>query len=106
MQSRLDDFNTIRADVIAISLDTPENNLKAVKKLDLSFPILADLKGEVIDRFGVRHVGGIAGRDIARPAVFVLDENRTIIWRSLTDNLRVRVKPSEVIDALGKLNGS
>ena len=104
MQSRLDDFKTLRADVLAISMDTPANNRKASKKLQLGFPILADPDGIVVDQFGVRHPNGMPGRDIARPGVFVLDEQHRVVWRSLTDNWRVRVRPEDIIDALGALS--
>lgn len=100
----MNDFNTLGADVVAISLDSPENNLKAVEKLKLTFPLLADPEGAVVDHFGMRHENGMGERDVARPGVFVLDENRKVVWRSLTDNYRMRVRPAEIINALGELS--
>ena len=78
-----------------------------VKKVGLEYPILSDPDLKVINAFGVLHEGGMMGKDIARPAIFVLDEQGRVIWKDITDNYRVRVRPSTIIDVIGnRKNGS
>ncbi len=106
MQSRYEDFQTLKTDILAVSTDPPEDSLKIVKKLDLSFPILSDPDLKVIDQFGLRHEGGMMGSDIARPAVYLLNGEGKIVWQELTDNWRVRVRPSTIIDVIGEKLGA
>ena len=46
---------------------------------------------------------GVDGHDIARPAEFLVDRNRVVRWRHLTDDYRVRVTPQTLIDAARSL---
>ena len=57
----------------------------------------------LFDAFGVRHQEGMMGKDIARPAVFILNTQGRLAWSNLTDNWRVRVTPNELIEALDSM---
>ena len=100
MQSVIESIRAQGSSVLGISTDSPEENAKVVEALDLSFPVLADPELKAIDAFGVRHPNGMMGRDIARPAVFLIGAQGTILWSAITDNWRVRVRPEEVLAAL------
>jgi len=102
LQSRITDFQKTDAKVFAICADSVEANAKVVDQLQLDYTILSDPDLIAIDRFDLRHKGGnpIEGKDVARPAVFVLDRNGVIRWRSLTDNWRVRVRPETILEQL------
>lgn len=92
------------ADVLAVSVDSPEKNRDVVEKAKLGFPILSDANCEMIDGYGVRHIGAsMEGGDIARPAVFILDGDGTIVWRMITDNYRIRVRPETIVEQLQQL---
>jgi len=69
----------------------------------VDFPLLSDPGAEVIRRFGLLHASGGPGGDIARPAVFVLDREGRVAWRDLTDNWRVRVRPTRILEELGRV---
>ena len=97
----MNDFNTLNTAIVAICVDSPTENAGVVKKLGLGFPILSDPDLKAIKAFGVLHEGGMMGKDIARPAIFLLDEDGRVIWKDLTDNYRVRVRPSTIIDVIG-----
>jgi peroxiredoxin len=72
-----------------------------VDKLGLDYPILSDGDREVITAYGLVHSGAsIDGGDIARPATFVIGGDGRVVWRNLTENWRVRVRPDTVIEAL------
>ncbi len=76
-------------------------NAEVAERLGLAFPILADPDLVAIDRYGLRHAGGMPGADIARPATFVVDRNGIIRWRDLTANYRQRPHPGDVLRAIG-----
>lgn len=100
IQEALDQRNT---EILAISVDSPEDNEKVVAKLALSYPILSDPDLEAITAFGVGHEEGMMGKDIARPAVFIIDPEGQVAWKAITDNWRVRVTPERIIEALDSL---
>jgi peroxiredoxin Q/BCP len=101
LQSRIEDIRAEDAEVLAISTDTIEDTAAAFASKGFTFPILADPERVAVDAYGVRHaLGGIRGDDIARPAVFVIDREGRIVWRDLTENWRVRVRPERILDQL------
>ncbi len=103
MQSRLSEIRALDAEVLAISVDAPEDSQAIVEAYDLEFPVLSDPHAAVIRAYGILHAdGGIEG-DVARPAVFVIDREGRVAWRDLTDNWRVRVRPERVLEELRKL---
>ncbi len=74
-----------------------------VEKLGLEFPVLSDPSAEVISAYGVLHPGGgMGGGDIARPAEFLVGSDGTIRWRQLTENWRVRARPEQILEVLGR----
>jgi peroxiredoxin len=65
---------------------------------------LSDPKAEVIRRYGVLHPGaGENGRNIARPAEFLIDTAGVIRWVNLTDDIRVRARPAIVLREIDDL---
>jgi peroxiredoxin len=104
LQSRLRDIRATGTEVIAVSVDPVADNRRVVDKLGLEFEILSDPSREVITAYGVLHPGGgIGGRDIARPALLLIDAEGIVRWRDLTDNWRVRVRPDAVLAAVERL---
>jgi len=105
LQSRLEEIRETDARVLSVCVDSVETNAKVVENLDLDFPILSDPDLKVIKAFGLLHKGGYAreGADVARPAVFVLDQQGVVRWRHLTDNWRKRVRPEVVLEQLSKI---
>lgn len=100
MQSRYEEIKNLGAEVLAVSVDSPAQNLGVVEKAKLEFPILSDPDLDMIDAYGVRHVGAsMQGGDIARPAVFILNEGK-IAWRLVPETYRIRVRPETVIEQL------
>jgi peroxiredoxin len=68
--------------------------------------VLSDPKPEVIRRYGLLHPkGGEDGQDIARPAEMLIDPTGTIRWENLTDDLRVRARPGQVLQAFDSTIG-
>ncbi|MGH7289596.1 MAG: peroxiredoxin family protein [Myxococcota bacterium] len=105
LQLRATDFEAAGAKLVAVSVDSVEQNRGVIEKLGLSFPLLSDPGFVAVDAFGLRHAGGNpfpeppATTDIARPAIYVISGG-TIRWRHLTDSYRVRANPDDVLAAL------
>ena len=84
---------------MAISVDPPEESRNLVQRQGYTFPFLSDQNREVIRRYDLVHAGaGENGRDIARPAEFLIDSSGTVRWVHLTENYWVRAKPEDVLD--------
>jgi peroxiredoxin len=90
---------------VAISVDTPEMSRDLCKKAGYTYTFLSDPKAEVIRRYDVLHPGaGVNGQDMARPAEFLLDSSGVIRWVNLTEDLRVRARPKQIMEEARKLN--
>ncbi len=101
MQSRLEEIRQTGTDVLAISVDPNATTRDKLGSAGIDYPLLADPDLKTIDAYGVRHVSGRVGRgDIARPATFLIDGQGRIVWRELTDNWRVRLRPERLLEQL------
>ena len=106
-QQRLSDFDARGIRIVGISVDPPEINRRQSQKLGYSFPLLSDPKAEVIRRYDVLHPGaGPKGADIARPAEFLIDSNGMVRWVNLTENIAVRARPEQVLDAFNQIGSA
>jgi peroxiredoxin len=106
-QQRLSDFDARGIRVVGISVDPPEINRRQSQKLGYSFPLLSDPKAEVIRRYDVLHPGaGPKGADIARPAEFLIDSSGMVRWVNLTENIAVRARPEQVLDAFNQIGSA
>jgi peroxiredoxin len=102
-QRRLSEFEARGIRLVGISVDPPEVNGRQSKKLGYTFPLLSDPKTQTIRRYDVLHPGaGPKGADIARPAEFLLDSNGIVRWVNLTENIAVRARPEQVLEALNQ----
>ena len=85
---------------VAISIDSPEESRKLSQEQGYTFTILSDPNAEVIKRYDLVHAGaGESGKDIARPAEFLIDSSGTVRWVNLTENYMVRARPEQVLEA-------
>ncbi len=99
-QQRLQELESRGIQVVAISVDTPDINRRQKQKLGYTYTFLSDPKAEVIRRYDLLHRGaGPKGADIARPAEFLVDSTGTIRWVNLTENIAVRARPQQMLDA-------
>jgi len=103
-QQRLAEFDANGVRVVGISVDPPEINRRQSQKLGYAFPLLSDPKAEVIRRYDVLHPGaGPKGRDVARPAEFLLDSNGVVRWLNLTENIAVRARPEQALEEFQRM---
>jgi peroxiredoxin len=80
--------------VAFLSVDPPWRSARVRAELSLNFPLLCDVDKSVVTSWGLlneRERGGIA-----RPAVFVIEPDLTVAFRSL-DEVVQRVPPQTVL---------
>lgn len=100
IEKSLDKFKEVGVRPIAISVDSPEESRKLAEQSGYTFTFLSDANAEVIRRYDLVHAGaGENGKDISRPAEFLLDSSGTVRWVNLTENYTVRARPEQILEA-------
>lgn len=103
-QERLAEFHKRGVGIAAISVDSPAESRNLCEGRGYTYPFLSDPQAEVIRKYGILHPGGGEdGRDIAIPAEFLVDATGTVRWLKLTDDVRRRARPEEVLKAVDQL---
>ena len=69
----------------------------------MDFPLLSDPDHRVIDRYGIFNMEDPRGREIARPATYVIDREGVVRWRFVEVNYRVRPSNDDILVELEKL---
>jgi peroxiredoxin len=104
-QKTLPEFNARHIRVAAVSVDPPDVSEHLRHVAGFSFLILSDDQDTLIRSWDLVHPhGGEGGRDIARPAEFILDATGKVRWVKLTNDYLIRARPEEVLRALDSLN--
>ena len=85
------------ADVLAVSVDPPIKSEALRRELRLPFPILCDTEWRVAKDWGIYNPNERGG--IAKPAVFVIDRDRTVQYSKI-DDVATRVPASEIVRIL------
>jgi peroxiredoxin len=105
IEKHLDQLEALGIRPVAISVDAPDISRSLCRRHGYTYTFLSDPDAEVIKRYGVLHPGaGIKGHDIARPAEFLLDSAGVVRWVNLTEDLRVRARPEQMIEAAKALH--
>jgi peroxiredoxin len=115
--------NDVQATILAICPEKPELSLAFSDKLQLSFPLLSDVTGQVMRDYKLaweipnsiqelwltlfgRDLNAInteAGWVLPVPATYILDRNGKIVQRHVDEDYTTRMEPSEIIDILRSL---
>ena len=104
LQAEIEALRAAGGQIVAVSPDTAAENRKVAENLGLDFPILSDSDLALTEAMGLVHEeGGMGGRDIPRPAIFIVQDG-TVRWRALTTNWRVRIRPDSLLDALRQVS--
>jgi peroxiredoxin len=104
IQQSLSQFEAAGIRPVAISVDAPEVSRTLCQQAGYTFPFLADVNLDAIRRYDLVHAGqGENGKDIARPAEFLLDSKGVVRWVNLTENYWVRARPETVLEVAKKL---
>jgi peroxiredoxin len=86
------------AEVVAVSVDPSAKSEAVRRELTLPFPILCDTERRVIKDWNIYNPKERGG--IAKPAVFVIDRDRTVRYSKI-DHVATRIPASEIVRILG-----
>lgn len=87
--------------MVGISADGADESRALIAKLGLEFPLLVDEHLVAIRAWGVTD----EPNEIAWPAVFLIDANGKVVWRSLSETYKKRPGATELRDAVDALGG-
>ncbi len=90
------------AEIIGITVDTPEQNQAMIEKLLLPYSIVSDPEGDdVIKRYGVWDEKG----RIAQPSIVVVGRDGTILWSYTGRDFADRPLDAKLFAALDAARG-
>ena len=98
----LSDLNNKNAQVIGISIDGPFANKSFKENRRLNFPLLSDYNREVIKKYNVimKDLASLKDYNAAKRAIFVLDKDRKIQYKWVSDNPLIEPNYKEIVDNL------
>jgi peroxiredoxin len=94
IQQHLADFSAMGVRPVVISIDPPDVSRALSREAGYTFTFLSDPSLAVIRRYDVAN-----GKE-ARPAEFLLDSTGVVRWRNLTNNMFVRARPEQMVEAV------
>lgn len=96
------DFNTMNAQVLGISVDSPFANKGFAEKNGLTFPLLSDYTRKVSEEYCglVNNFAGLAGLTVSNRAVYVIDGKGTITYAWVGENPGVEPRYEDVKKAV------
>jgi len=123
LNERLDDIRAHGAQLVAISPQVPDDSLSATEIDEMQFHVLSDQDAEVASRYGVawkvpdylmEHmrvdreldldaINNGDGSVLPIPATFVIAQDRTVSWRHVDVDYRIRSEPEDIVNALKAL---
>lgn len=74
--SGMEEFNGLGVNILAISMDSVESHKEFKSKFNLSFPLLADVSGQVSENYESKGFFGI------KRNLFLIDESGKIIYQN------------------------
>ena len=90
--------------VLGVSTDSWEEILFRTDRLKSGLILLADPTREIIDSWGLEDV--CLGKDIARPASYIIGPDGHIAWRHLPTDWRIRMGEDEYLEAFRSIRFS
>lgn len=121
-QAHLEEVQSLGAQLVAISPQTPDHSLSMAEKNDLGFLVLSDRRAEVIDRYGLKYVvdaqtralmesvgtdlgahNGSGGWVLPAAATFVIGTDGCVRYAKVRGDWTERAEPKDVLAVLRQL---
>lgn len=98
----LSKFNTVNAQVIGISVDSPFANKAFADQNRLVFPLLSDVNRQAVKAYDAYHdsFAGLNGYMTAKRSVFVIDKEGVVRYKWVSDNPGTEPNYDEVLKAV------
>lgn len=91
-------LNSLKAQVIGISVNDPFSNKAFAEKNMLTFPLLCDYNREAVRLYGVElpDFAGLKGYTAAKRSVFIIDRQGIIRYAWISDNPGIEPNYQEI----------
>jgi glutaredoxin-dependent peroxiredoxin len=96
------EWETLDAQVLGISVDSPFVTDRFRAEERIPFPILSDYNRQVASKYGVLHEDLSGFKNVAKRSAFVIDERGKIAYAWVTENPKVMVPFEEIRAALAE----
>src|ERR671911_40056 len=98
----LNEFENNNTTVIGISVDGPFANKIFKENRHLNFPLLSDYNREVIKKYNVvmKDLASLKDYNAAKRAIFILDKDKKIQYKWVSDNPLIEPNYKEIMDNL------
>jgi peroxiredoxin len=98
-------FNSMNAQVLGVSIDSPFANKAFAAANNLAYPLLSDLNHEVSKKYcGLYDAfAGVSGYKASKRSVFVVDAKGIVRYEWVTENPGVEPPYEEIKSVLGKI---
>ena len=105
LRDRSDQFNNLDAQVLGISVDPIFSQKVFSEQNNLTFPLLSDYSRQVVNQYDVaiENFAGMEGYVAAQRAVFVVDKEGVLRYKSVTATPGVEPDYDEIRQALDQL---
>ena len=105
-RDQADQLNSLNAQVLGISVDSPFSQKAWAEQNNLNFPILSDYNRQVVNQYGVafQNLAGMEGYVAANRAVVVLDKDGIVRYRWEAPSPVVEPNYDEIGEALRQLS--
>lgn len=102
-RDKLKDFESLKATVFGISVDSRFSLAEFAKQQNLNFKLLSDFNKEVAGSLGVLYEDFLGMKGVSKRAVFVVNTDSTVSYKWVTDNAGESPDLSAVHGAVSKL---
>ena len=100
-EDRLDEFEAAGATVLGASIDTPFALNEFRDQLDLSFDLVSDTNRGVVEDWDLSmDFDALGVENVAKRAVYVVNGDREVVYRWVTDDPGVEPDYDEVVEAV------
>ncbi|MGB9728377.1 MAG: peroxiredoxin [Thermoprotei archaeon] len=96
-------LNSLKANVIGISVDTPFAQKAFAEHNKLNFTLLSDFNKEVIKLYDVVLQDLLGLKELAKRAVFIIDKEGIVRYKWVSDDPKVEPNYNEIIKELERI---
>jgi peroxiredoxin len=97
LQDHYEEFQSAGAEVVALVVAPPSSVDEVQQNIGVYYPVLADPDHQVSESYGVYN---LLGDGVAAPAVFIIDSDGQIVWRSVSGNAQDRASAETILSHL------
>jgi len=98
-------YNNSNANVLAISVDSPQTLARFKEDQRLNFPLLSDFNKDVSEKYGCLYETFSMGmKGVSKRSAFVIDTNGKIQYAEVLENAAEEPNYQAVADCLARLN--